>query len=95
MTRVLERTVRIRIRLTVNVSILLDDEIGDGGIDPEELTGDNVYTPCTTPQAGEGLFNQTELDLNNDGIADEVDTACGDLACDRSGKRDYQCGTIT
>ena len=38
-----------------------------------------MYTPCTTPQAGEGLFNQTELDLNNDGIADEVDTACGDL----------------
>jgi len=46
--------------------------------------GDGLYLACgaTTPGnsvPGEGLHNQSELDLNNDGIADETDIACGDL----------------
>ena len=38
--------------IVVNVSIDLTDGVGD-----------DTYTPCTEPQAGEGLYNLAELDL--------------------------------
>ncbi len=46
--------------------------------------GDNVYTRCGqttpgTPRQGEGLFNRTSLDANNDGTPDEFSEVCGDL----------------
>jgi hypothetical protein len=46
--------------------------------------GDNVYTACETatpgnPEAGEGGFNESRLDTNNDGTPDEIDEACGDV----------------
>jgi len=47
-------------------------------------SGDNVYTKCGNaipgdPAAGEGLYNQSKLDNNNDGIPEELDEICGDL----------------
>ncbi|NRA48168.1 MAG: carboxypeptidase regulatory-like domain-containing protein, partial [Phaeodactylibacter sp.] len=58
--------------LTVNVTY----NVSDG-------QGDNIYTACGatngTPQAGEGLFNLAELDLNNDNTPDLTDEDCGDL----------------
>ncbi|KAA3623789.1 MAG: hypothetical protein DWQ02_24045 [Bacteroidetes bacterium] len=58
--------------LTVNVTLNLTDGISD-----------DDYTACgetnTIPQAGEGLYNLSQLDTNNDGIPDEEDEACGDL----------------
>jgi len=47
-------------------------------------SGDNDYVACETgtpgnPQGGEGLFNEARLDLNNDGVPDEVSEDCGDL----------------
>ncbi len=46
--------------------------------------GDNVYTECGqttpgTPKAGEGVFNQSRMDINNDGIPEDVDDVCGDI----------------
>ncbi|HRG32603.1 MAG: DUF11 domain-containing protein [Saprospiraceae bacterium] len=46
--------------------------------------GDEIYTPCGTnnpnvPQSGEGLFNRTTLDVNDDGIPDQRDTVCADI----------------
>ena len=46
--------------------------------------GDGNYDACGSnalndPQAGEGLYNQSSLDLDDDGVAEEVDEACGDL----------------
>ncbi|MBK9994322.1 MAG: DUF11 domain-containing protein [Saprospiraceae bacterium] len=47
--------------------------------------GNNIYTPCTPGTGGtsgtfgQGLFNQSSLDNDNDGDVDEVDDACGDL----------------
>jgi hypothetical protein len=43
--------------------------------------GNDMYDPCdgNGPQPGEGLFNQAELDLNDDGTPDVIDDACGDL----------------
>jgi hypothetical protein len=46
--------------------------------------GDGVYTACETqipgnPDFGEGLYNQSKLDVNDDGIFDEYDEACGDI----------------
>ena len=45
---------------------------------------DNVYTRCETttpgdPQANEGLFNESQLDVNDDGVPDQIDDACGDI----------------
>ena len=68
--------------LIVNVSILLDDEAGDAGVDPEELTGDNIYTPCTTRTAGEGLYNLIELDMSNDGSVRRFSGSLWRSACD-------------
>ncbi|MBK9271519.1 MAG: DUF11 domain-containing protein [Saprospiraceae bacterium] len=47
-------------------------------------SGDNFYRSCGTqvlgdPSAGEGLYNQSRLDVNNDGIADETDEVCSDV----------------
>ena len=60
---------------TLTVKVTLD--LAGGG-------GDNVYTKCGAaipgdPSAGEGLYNQSKLDTNNDGTNDETDEACGDL----------------
>ena len=46
--------------------------------------GDEIYTPCgannpNVPQSGEGLFNRTTLDVNDDGIPDQRDTVCADI----------------
>jgi hypothetical protein len=46
--------------------------------------GDNTYTVCGaaipgTPRAGEGGFNESRLDGNNDGVFEEIDQACGDI----------------
>ena len=47
--------------------------------------GDNVYTACGVvgngpgSQPGQGLYNKAELDINNDGITDISDDACGDI----------------
>ena len=50
----------------------------------QNTPGDGIYTVCEdgtqgNPQPGEGLFNASYLDVNDDGIADETDEACGDL----------------
>jgi uncharacterized repeat protein (TIGR01451 family) len=60
--------------LTVNATLNLS--AGSGG--------DNTYTACETatpgnPEAGEGGFNESRLDTNNDGTPDEIDEACGDV----------------
>ena len=50
--------------------------------DPADPVGDNQYTQCGTtsthggPVAGEALFNLSLLDIDNDGMEDERDTAC-------------------
>ncbi|MBK8705162.1 MAG: hypothetical protein IPN33_17405 [Saprospiraceae bacterium] len=58
--------------LVVNVSMNLN---GGGG--------DDQYTSCgegtTTPQPGQGLYNLTSVDTNNDGTPEDTDDACGDL----------------
>ncbi|MEZ4684822.1 MAG: SdrD B-like domain-containing protein [Bacteroidia bacterium] len=59
-----------------NVNLLLEDAAG--------ATGDNSYDSCGAatpgiPQTGEGLFNESQLDVNSDGTADARDTACADL----------------
>jgi uncharacterized repeat protein (TIGR01451 family) len=46
--------------------------------------GDGNYDACGSnslndPQRGEGLYNESYLDLDNDGVDDEEDEACGDL----------------
>ncbi|MBK9107113.1 MAG: DUF11 domain-containing protein [Saprospiraceae bacterium] len=61
---------------TITVNITLNLEVGSGG--------DNIYTKCgnTTPgdpASGEGLYNQSRLDSNNDGVAEETKEACGDI----------------
>ncbi|MBK8735866.1 MAG: hypothetical protein IPL98_08195 [Saprospiraceae bacterium] len=32
------------------------------------------------PSSGEGLFNRTTLDVNNDGTPDQRDTVCADIS---------------
>ena len=56
--------------LVVNVSL----DLMDG-------QGNDMYDPCDSndPQPGEGLFNQADLDLNDDGTPDLSDDDCGDL----------------
>lgn len=61
---------------TLVVKVTLDLTNGSGG--------NNIYTKCGTaspgdPTAGEGLFNQSKLDHNNDGTPEETKKACGDL----------------
>jgi hypothetical protein len=46
--------------------------------------GDNLYKKCGTtspgtPKPNEGLYNESRLDVDNDGVADEVKWACGDV----------------
>ena len=63
---------------TITVPVKMD-------LEDAASAGDEVYTECgnangqNDPIAGEGLFNQSELDVDNDGIADEFDDVCGDL----------------
>ncbi len=55
--------------ISVNVSLNIADQ-----------SGDNIYTLCESdPQSGQGLYNQVAIDVNNDGISDDSDEACGDL----------------
>jgi uncharacterized repeat protein (TIGR01451 family) len=56
--------------LTVNVSLNLMDG-----------QGNDMYDPCdgNDPQPGEGLFNQADLDLDDDGTPELSDDACGDI----------------
>ena len=58
--------------LTVSVTLNLTDG-----------QSDDTYTSCgsssNTPQSGEGLFNESRLDVNDDGTPDEIDEDCGDL----------------
>lgn len=59
--------------LRINVSINLEDGVGD-----------NKYSRCgkqntTYPITGEGLFNESRLDIKSDGSIDQRDTACGDV----------------
>ena len=49
-----------------------------------ESQGDEVYSACGskiqgTPSSGEGLFNQSTLDVNIDGVIDQRDTTCYDI----------------
>jgi hypothetical protein len=49
-----------------------------------ESQGDEVYSACGskiqgTPSSGEGLFNQSTLDVNVDGVIDQRDTTCYDI----------------
>lgn len=60
--------------LTVNLTLNLQDQV----------TGDNQYTECGTsvpgiPNPGEGLFNRSLLDVNDDGVPDQRDSVCADL----------------
>ncbi len=52
----------------------------------EPAVGDGVYTACEDgtlgdPTSGEGLYNQSQLDTDDDGVADEIDEVCTDLPC--------------
>ena len=47
-------------------------------------SGDNIYKTCGTaipgdPSPGEGLYNQSTLDTNDDGTPEETDEVCTDL----------------
>ncbi len=63
---------------TVSFNVTLD--LSAEGTD----AGDNIYDPCmstngTSSIAGEGLYNQSTLDTNNDGVAEQEDSVCGDI----------------
>ena len=50
----------------------------------ENSQGDESYTACgeggvATGSDGEGVYNKSTLDTNDDGVADITDDACGDL----------------
>lgn len=61
--------------LMLRIKVLLDYSSNSGG--------DNFYQPCQKNLAGAylpgfGLFNETLLDINQDGIADQRDTVCSE-----------------
>jgi hypothetical protein len=61
---------------TLTIKVTLDLKTGSGG--------DNIYKKCGqtspgNPVAGEGLYNESRMDSNNDGIPEEINKACGDL----------------
>ncbi|MEP7196464.1 MAG: SdrD B-like domain-containing protein [Saprospiraceae bacterium] len=63
---------------TYNLAVKVKIDLIDG------VSGDDIYYACgrsssTNYTAGEGLFNESRLDLNNDGLADMRDTVCADL----------------
>ena len=63
---------------TYNLAVKVNIDLLDG------VSGDDSYYACnrsssTHYTAGEGLFNESRLDLNNDGLADMKDTVCADL----------------
>ena len=57
--------------ITAYVTVDLSDGIGD-----EMVSGCDTILP---PALGGGLFNQSMLDVDDDGVADQIDTACGNL----------------
>ncbi|RMF03594.1 MAG: DUF11 domain-containing protein, partial [Bacteroidetes bacterium] len=62
--------------LSFNVTLLLGA--------PGTTTGDGVYSSCGSSipgeiNPGEGLYNATALDLNNDNVPEEEDEVCGDI----------------
>ncbi len=67
-------------RVCVFAHIELDNTINPAG------TVDGTYDPCTDAMSGgpgqmeyNGLFNESYLDGNDDGMVDQRDTACADL----------------
>ncbi len=62
--------------LTVNVDLDLYE--GSGGGD-DTYVGCGLGDPGTPPSAGQGLYNASALDLNDDGDPEEEDDACDDL----------------
>ncbi len=61
----------------INVSVSMD-------LDNPSTQGDGIYSACElesidNPQPGNGLFNESYLDVNDDGTYDETDKVCGDL----------------
>ena len=64
------------------VVICVDLDLEDGGAADG---GDDIYTACGDGGAGpdgmmgEGLYNESSLDTNDDGVADQMDEACGDV----------------
>ncbi len=63
---------------TYEITVIVDLDLSDGS------GGDNTYTICGNGgqqpgQEGEGLFNKSLLDDDNDGDIDEESTDCGDL----------------
>jgi hypothetical protein len=63
-------TYNLAVKLTLNLAV------GSGG--------NNIYTPCETsipgdPSSGEGLFNQSYITTDNDGIIDQTEKVCADV----------------
>ncbi|HMQ08623.1 MAG TPA: SdrD B-like domain-containing protein [Saprospiraceae bacterium] len=60
---------------TMTISVNIDLSPGS--------SGNNIYSACGSTngsaQPGQGLYNRSTLDTNNDGIPDETSFACGDL----------------
>lgn len=61
---------------TITINVTIDLTVGSGG--------DDVYTACGstipgTPSPGEGLYNASFLDFDNDGISDDTYFVCSDL----------------
>lgn len=61
--------------LILTIKVLLDYSTNS--------SGDNIYQPCKKDPAGAylpgfGLFNESLLDINQDGIADQRDTVCNE-----------------
>ena len=64
---------------TYSLSVIVEMDLND-----VNTPGNGDYLACGetdpgSPQANEGLFNESRLDLNNDGTPDEIDDACGDI----------------
>jgi hypothetical protein len=66
---------------TFDVCLIVIIDLDDAGAND---SGDDIYGSCGSngagnPIAGEGLFNEAGLDINNDGTPDATDEACGEL----------------
>ncbi len=65
----------IKHSVTLTLNVKLDLRPGSGG--------DNVYHGCgvseSGPAAGQGLFNRALIDVDQDGIYDDIDTSCADI----------------
>jgi len=64
---------------TYLLEVCVEIDLEDG------VVGDDIYTACgaggsgANGMPGEGLFNESNLDTNDDGIPDEEDEACADV----------------